>query len=451
MLLNRRSFNGVLAATGAIAAASPLRGNEVADYKLTLSAPLTHSDWMLKPGIAAGMDGVKHMLDACKACGWSHVYWRVFDAGQSTYASKLLKPGEQAETDNFYNPQTDADLAILNRYFPNVTPERAADILAGLDRIDYGQFDSLAAAIDYGHSIGLKIHAWATINEDDHGWGWQSEFSKGHPEFRWVRRDGTPYHSQLSFAFPEVRRYKLDLIRELLAYDIDGLFLDWIRTGDVRDNPQTDAAGVADSGYEQPNIDAFKLEHGVDPQEVANDDERWVRTRAEPQTIFMREVRKLVDEASSTSLRTGRLSNQSAPGARGPSSNHQRHVPIAIMVGHPWHYRGLQDPIDGNLRGLLLDVATWANEGLIDAAVAAGYYRAGGSAESAYRALKEETGGKLDLWYYAWVPQTVAEFDAQFASAQMLGAERMLFWEADYIDDRAEAAALKVAMSARAI
>jgi hypothetical protein len=67
-----------------------------------------------------------------------------------------------------------------------------------------------------------------------------------------------------------------------------------------------------------------------------------------------------------------------------------------------------------------------------------------------YRALAEETGGNVDLWYYAWVPQTVDEFNGQFSEAQSLGAKRMLFWEADYIDDRPQAAALKAAMSAKA-
>ena len=54
------------------------------------------------------------------------------------------------------------------------------------------------------------------------------------------------------------------------------------------------------------------------------------------------------------------------------------------MVGHPYHYRGHIDRIDGNLRGLLLDVKTWADEGLMDAALAAGYYRDGGTPELAY-------------------------------------------------------------------
>src|SRR5262249_23046053 len=158
---------------------------------------------------------------------------------------------------------------------------------------------------------------------------------KAHSEYRWVRRDGRRYRSQLSFAFPEVRAYKLGLIKELLAYPIDGLFLDWIRTGDVRDNPQTDADGVADSGYETPNLIASRTRFGTDARDVPGSDDRWVRLRAEAQTEFMRAVRELV-------------------------ASEARPRSIAVMVGHPWHYRGLQDPIDGNLRGLLLDIATWA-------------------------------------------------------------------------------------------
>ena len=425
MFTTRRTFLKSLAAATVVPAGGGF-ASALSDATLTLSAPLTHSDWMLKPnGPKWGREGVQHMLDACKACGWSHVYWRVFDAGVSTYKSKLLRPGDKAEADNFFQPQNAADLAARQKLAP-LTPERAADVIRQLTAFDYGQFDSLAAAVDYGHKIGLKIHAWASINEDDHGWGWPSEFSKGHPKFRWVRRDGRPYHSQLSFAFPEVRAYKLALLDELLTnYDLDGLFLDWIRTGDIRDNPQTDTKGVADNGYEEPNVAAFKSKYNSDPHDVSNDDERWVRVRAEPQTLFMREVRELVNKRP-------------------------RRVPIAVMVGHPWHYRGLQDPIDGNLRGLFLDVTTWANEGLMDAAIPAGYYRPGGNATKAFEALRAETNGKVDLWYYAWVPNTAEDFTRDFDVARTLGAKRMLFWEADYVDDRPNAAALKQAMAAKA-
>jgi hypothetical protein len=424
-VITRRTFLRAAAASTVVA---PLLANAQSttrsgDEKLIFCAPLTHSDWMLHPGIEWGMPGVRHMLDACKACGWSQVMWRVFDAGRATYASKLLARGLHHEANSIFSPQTDADRAAVKKLLPGLTPEQSATYLKQMAAMDYANFDTLAAACEYGHSIGLKIHAWASINEDDHGWGWRSEFSKAHPEFTWRRRDGSAYHSQLSFSFPQVREYKLALLKELIAYPIDGLFLDWIRTGDIRDNPQTDAAGVADNGYEQPNIDAFKAKHNISPTDVPNDDDRWVRTRAEPQTIFMREARKLTK------------------------------LPICVMVGHPWHYRGAGDKIAGNLKGLLLDVKTWADEGLMDAAVAAGYYRDGGNAEMAYKALREETAGagsKIDVWTYAWVPNNVAEFDRDYQIARKVGAKQILFWEADYIDGRPNAAELKSAMSAKA-
>ena len=338
---------------------------------LILSAPLTHSDWILKAGIPWGEPGVRHMLDACKACGWSRVYWRALDGGRSLYQSKLMRPQGKWDEDNFWDPKTDAGRQALQRFTPNLTPEQRAAVRDKMKVYDYAHFDSLAAAVQYGHKIGLQIHAWVSINEDDHGWGLQSEFSKKHPEYRWRHRDGRPYYSQLSFAFPEVRKYKLAILKELLRkYPIDGLFLDWIRTGDVRDNPQTDADGVADNGYEKPLMEKFKSAFGMDPRELPNGDERWVRLRAEPQTEFMRAARKL-------------------------ARSQKRPVPVAVMVGHPWHYRGMMDKIDGNLRGLLLDVNAWAREGLIDAAVAAGYYRDGGTPELAYRALKQETEARL--------------------------------------------------------
>ena len=109
------------------------------------------------------------------------------------------------------------------------------------------------------------------------------------------------------------------------------------------------------------------------------------------------------------------------------------------------------DKIDGNPRGLLLDVKQWASEGLMDAALAAGYYRDGGDAIKACRALNDETGGKCDVWYYGWVPQTVADFQRDAAEARQLGAGHILYWEADYIDDRINAGDLKAVMSAAAV
>src|SRR5213079_2617593 len=121
----------------------------------------------------------------------------------------LLRAQGKWDEDNFWNPKSEEDKALQKRFTAGMTAEREAALRAKLESLDYEHFDSFAAAVEYGHRIGLEIHGWLSINEDDHGWGIQSEFSKKHPEFRWRRRDGKCYRSQLSFAFPEVREYKL--------------------------------------------------------------------------------------------------------------------------------------------------------------------------------------------------------------------------------------------------
>ncbi|MCP4643522.1 MAG: family 10 glycosylhydrolase [bacterium] len=392
---------------------------------LVLGAPLTHPDWMLRD-VPWGPEGVKHMLDACKACGWTRVYWRALDGGRALYKSALMDPQGRWDEDNFWHPVAPEDVKLTEQFTSGMSAENRQALLDRLQKWEYSEFDTLREAVRYGHEIGLEVHAWLSINEDDHGWGLESRFSKAHKETRWRKRDGTLYRSQQSFAYPEVMEYKLGIVAEILDnYEVDGLFLDWIRTGDVRDDPQNDADGVADRGYEEPLVKKFTELYGADPHTVPNGDERWVRLRAEPHTEFMRGVRALVDKKR--------------PGK-----------PVAAMVMQPWGYRGLQNKIDGNLRGMLLDVRTWAREGLVDSVVAAGYYMNGGNSELAYKALEEETEGKAEVWLYAWVPTTTGDVWREFGLADGVGAKQILFWEADYIDGREKKEELQSAMRTRA-
>jgi uncharacterized lipoprotein YddW (UPF0748 family) len=379
-----------------------------AEDRLILSAPLTHSDWVMKdniPGLDDKLPGVRHMLDMCKAAGWSRIYWRCLDAGRSLYPSALMDPMGPPQGESYFDPRPE-EVGKVGAH----KNEAVLQKMAG--RYHYGTIDSLAEAVRYGHEIGIEVHAWFSVNEDDHAWGWPSRYTLAHPDQRWRRRDGNFYHSQLSFAYPEVRAYKLAIIREVLdRYDVDGVFIDWIRTGDVRD-AQVDAAGVADYGYEDIVVQGFRAAHGVDPHDLPNDDMRWVRYRAEAHTEFMRAV-------------------------RGLTSSRRRGLPVAVMVQHPWAYRGDNPKYADNLRGMLLDVETWANEGLIDAAVPAGYYAAnsGGTPELAYEYLRKLTGGQVAIWLYAWVPKTVDDFMESVRRARDLGAKQVLYWEADYIDN----------------
>ena len=437
-LINRRQFlkrsgaaaSGMICGPAAMGAVDSATKNS--EQRLIFGTPLTHCDWMLKdnrPDVVWGIEGVRHMLSVCKAAGMAQVYWRVLDAGRAMYKSRLVLPAENYEFDQFYNPVTAEEKALLDSFHMDYQRRGHSNrsISETLSALDYTNFDSFAAALQVGHELGLEIHAWVTINEDDHGWGASSAFSRLWPEYRWVRRDGRAYRSQLSLAFPKVMEYKLGIIKELLAYDLDGLFIDWLRTGDVRDNPQTDEKGVANYGYEERSAEGFKRKHGVDPHAIPNDDPRWVRFRAEPRTEFMRGVRKV-------------------------ARARRKSLPISVLVANPWCYRGLGDKIAGNLNGLLADVGTWAREGLIDAASPAGYFKGGGSTEEACEALKNETSGRIEIWPYEWAPKSPDEFTAQAARARSLGAKHILFWEGDYFDDPEAPArqALAAAMSARA-
>ena len=135
-------------------------------------------------------------------------------AARSTHSQLAASRGKW-DVDNFcLGPATKTETRFA-KVHAGIPPSQRQDILTASTR-STTPLRLPRRRRRYGHQIGLKIHAWVTINEDDHGWGWPSEFTKHHPEFRWVRRDGTPYHSQLSFAFPEVRDYKLAILEELL-------------------------------------------------------------------------------------------------------------------------------------------------------------------------------------------------------------------------------------------
>lgn len=383
---------------------------------LILSSPLTFSDWVLKDnGPTTDPAGIRYVLERCKAFGFKRIYWRCYDAGRSTYNSKLMEPmvHTQMTAENLYNDDCVGSIFASD-----------AEDTMKLQRIDFSQLDSLHHAVKIGHELDLEVHAWASINEDDHGGGWPSRFSVEHPQYHWINRSGRIYRSQLSFAFEAVRQYKLDLIRELLTYDIDGLFIDWMRTGDVRDNPQADDEGVADYGYEEPNIRSFREQYNLDPHCLDNGDPRWLSVRSEPITQFMRQCRDLVKK-------------------------HHKQIPLAVMGHNPWGYRGVLpglpgyekyrnmggNKINGSYRGMLCNLADWAQEQLIDAAVAAGYYLDGGDSEQAHQSLLDETAGKVNAWLYEWVPRTVSALSEYLRRAEKRNANQILFWEADYIDN----------------
>jgi hypothetical protein len=213
---------------------------------------------------------------------------------------------------------------------------RRGDKLASetLRRLANEGVDTLQVVADSCHEAGIVCYASLRMNGDYHLKGWDgamprlfnSRFWWEHPEFRLRSAKGED-QTKLSYAFPEVRDFKLGFLREAAERDIDGINLDFLRHPNY-------------FGFEKPMVTAFQARHGGNALAVAADDPRWAPLRAELMTVFVRDVRRLLDDA-------GRRKG--------------RHLGLSVRVD--WQ----------KYRTWGCDLATWLREGLLDYLVISQY------------------------------------------------------------------------------
>ena len=119
---------------------------------------------------------------------------------------------------------------------------------------------------------------------------WQSRFSRDNPQYlshdRSIDPNGRKYHyGHLEFAYPEVRRYTLDVIRKFSdAFPFDGVFLS------VRSHsPPPDHADQF--GFNEPIVREFERRYSKNILRQSFDLEAWRSLRGEYFTTLLREVR----------------------------------------------------------------------------------------------------------------------------------------------------------------
>jgi len=295
---------------------------------MKISCITTQSDWASMFG-NWGFPGVKFILDRCKTAGMKKVYWRVTDGGRMMYHSKIAEI--EAEID---------DNEGARHFYGNT----------GYTCVDYRGWDPLKTAVDYAHKIGLELHAWMQVCEEDHPWGLLSRFAKENPQFLSKDRQGRDLRAHLGFAYPEVVEYKLALIREVLKYGVDGFLLDFVRfCGNTV--PLLDEQGVALYGYERPAVEAFERRYGVAPTALKNNDPGWVKFRASYITDFVRKV----------SLELKKQPVKVPLGTYIPWKNSLR------TWWDPAHdYQGNYQKAADYLKSWFYDVEAWAGQKLID-------------------------------------------------------------------------------------
>ena len=213
----------------------------------------------------------------------------------------------------------------------------------------------VVTAMEYAHQMGLKFFiyqrmgAWADPFPDDM---WCSDFTRAHPQFRCISKEGLPI-TQMSYAFSEVRRRQIDLLSEVASLGVDGVDLTLMR-------------GPAYVLYEEPLVNGFKEQFGQDPRQLDEWDPRWLEYRRWPMTAFLMELRQELDKVGAKLDKRLEISAVTLPTALGN-----------LFYG--------------------LDVETWVNERLVDRLVPWGFVRGMPPVDLAYYGQLTE-GSATSFW-----------------------------------------------------
>ena len=187
--------------------------------------------------------------------------------------------------------------------------------------------DPLSIAVEQSHKqkhpIFVYIRNAGWICEPPLDQVFRSKWYSQHPEYCLREANGRVIGAYLSIAFPEVRERMNAMLREYLTYDADGVAICFVR-------------GFPLVRYEDPVLERYRELHGGDARAAAPHDPRIRGVWAEFATRWVREVRKLADDA-------------------GPSSFYGNRR-VLVMVG----------PNPEWCLSYGIDVQTWAREGLID-------------------------------------------------------------------------------------
>jgi len=202
-----------------------------------------------------------------------------------------------------------------------------------------------------------------------------------HPEWTMKTREGTPI-TNLSLAYPEVRKYWLSLLRETLEYGTDGVQLHLNRS-----EPYV--------FYEEPVVKSFQDKYGEDPRNLDDEDPKWVAHCASYLTQFIREVRHLVDE------KPGRELSITVSGRKN---------------GREIHYEENQ-----------CDVDTWIKEGLINYIMTTPYLH-----PDLLKKWRKIGGDKIHIWPDVMPrSQSAASYARTAKKYYEAGADGLCFWDGE--------------------
>jgi uncharacterized lipoprotein YddW (UPF0748 family) len=366
---------------------------------------VSHGDWFNAWG-SYGRPSVYRILDQCRESGMRRVYWRTFFGARAHYHSQIEPVAYGAEG--------------IERPGREAAPRQAYDLR---------EWDPLRDAVDIARELGLQLSAWSTVYEETHVQLTTTKFAEQHPEYWWVARNGKKRLSKLSFAYPEVRKYKLELIKEQAAYGMDDICLDFFRENQLFQErhqrlipkQEVDKDGVCIYGYEPAVVEAYQKQYGVDPHKISNADETWIRFRASFLTSFIRKVREQLSSHSITLTAKVRSMN---------------------LIQAPFPYWEPEAAPTNSLRGSFVDWPTWVEEGLLDEVMVVhenfdlcelDLMRLFRETQAAREIVDNKARLMMALWCYNTKDHSVAEgkrcLELAVNAAMQAGADGVVLWE----------------------
>lgn len=258
---------------------------------------------------------------------------------------------------------------------------------------------NLAPAVSRAASAGVEVHPSIACLPFGQGTANSDVFARHSEWLMWKRGAREPLGTLLGWSSPGARSFRADhIVAQVKESGVQGVMLDYIRY-----------LGT-DYGYDPAAVAEFRALHGVDPNDLPQDDPRWMQFRADYVTAFIVELRhKLAKEI---------------PG---------RHVEISV-------YLSGDDPApDQYLRSSLQDWRTWASMGIVDTLHVAHYTRDFDQIFHAVRRVREAVPGrtKVNCFIAAYggnlnTPELLAK---GVEAATAAGADMVTVYRGDAIDE----------------
>ena len=373
----------------------PMTDEEVEEYRRAAGSPSTKVLAAELDGHSGGsfFDGVRTVEDLLER----------YEPLRDTDVGKLfLGTGGAAAGSMFYPTKVGEMYGAGEEAFYTDLGRRIVESLRGF--VSQG-IDPVKVRVEHVQSMGIEVYLgfrMGTMADAPPSHVESVPFWRDHPEFRCRDREGNSI-IRLSMAYPEVRKFYVDLFLELADYGVEGVQL--INT---RRPPFV--------LFEPPVIEDFKKEYGVDPRDLPVDpdgqgrlqgattgldyphDERLERHWANYVTTFMRELREALD------------TRRRPDGGR---------LGIVANVLRDAAYN----------RAGALDLETWTRERLVDILVAT----PSGSQPVDYDYFRKVTEGTSCVFYPDVLPlhKPGRDYVKAAREAYAEGAAGLAFWDSD--------------------